>query len=231
MAHCGAGLGPAMLFSGLCSLPIHTLLDLQQASHRGEVKNTFSEHIAPNRGDWVSAYWDKQIEYAILITLFSKGKFSSGSCHPINILCPGLTFHPLYFASPSGISGGDKLTIDHTMLSRGQILYLNVLLIKTPLLFIACFLLGTLRPGFPPWLRAESSCPQLPAAWGTLRNPRLPSKNCNVILEKSSARCFHCVAIGLQKTVMAQFQVLTSSSLWFCLCPGLCMQQHVLVGF
>lgn len=70
VAHCAAGLAPAMPFSGLCSPPIHTLLDLQQASHRGQVKNTFSEHIAPNRGDWVSAYWDKQIEYAILITLF-----------------------------------------------------------------------------------------------------------------------------------------------------------------
>lgn len=103
-----------MLFSVLCSFHIHAIGEsaaCKQASHRGEVKTTFSDYIALNSGDWISSYSDKQIEYAILITLFSRGEFSSGSCHPINTLCPGLTFHRLHFASRSGICGRDKLTI------------------------------------------------------------------------------------------------------------------------
>lgn len=46
-----------MLFSGLCSLRIHTIAGSaagKQASHRGEVKNTFSTYTnttQPQRGE------------------------------------------------------------------------------------------------------------------------------------------------------------------------------------
>lgn len=195
-----------MLFSGLCSPHIHTIGGSaagKQASHRGEVKNTFSEHIALNSGDWVSAYWDKQIECAIMIILFSKGEFSPGSCHPINILCRGLTFHCLYFASPSGISGGDKLTIDDTMSSRGQ------MALSIPINKDSTTLDCLLPSRYPEiWIStlAESrvlmfstlSC--LVRLWGP---PASHQRRCNIILQESSTMCFYCVAVGLQKTVMA----------------------------
>lgn len=38
-------------FQGCVLFIFKPLLDLQQAGPRGEVKNTFPEHTAPNRGD------------------------------------------------------------------------------------------------------------------------------------------------------------------------------------
>lgn len=118
-AHCSAGLGHAMLFSGCVLFIFMPLLNLQHASRQateGRLKILIPEYIALNSGDWISSYSDEQIEYAILVTLFSRGEFSSGSCHPVNTPCPGLTFHCLHFASPSGICGRNKVTVAPVLL-------------------------------------------------------------------------------------------------------------------
>lgn len=88
----------------------------KQVSHGAEVKNTLSDSTALNSGYWISSRSYKRSEYAILLTLFWRGEFSSGSFHPADSLCSCPTFCLWCFATPRGICGWDKLAIAPVLL-------------------------------------------------------------------------------------------------------------------
>lgn len=88
----------------------------KQTSHTVKVKNILSESTALNSGYWILSHSYMQAEYAILLTLFLRGEFSSGSFHPVDSSCLCPTFHLLHFASPSGLCGWDKLAIAPVLL-------------------------------------------------------------------------------------------------------------------